>query len=97
MSLFTVAFMGMAPFGNLLAGATAAHFSKAGAGPPLAVAGAARTVAFAGVIVLVAVAFFAAMLPVIRKITRPIYIQKGILPEVAAGLEVTDTEQGWRE
>ncbi|MDB5322344.1 MAG: hypothetical protein JWN40_3975 [Phycisphaerales bacterium] len=94
MSLFTVAFMGMAPFGNLLAGAAADHFSRAGGGQ---VAGAARTVAFAGVIVLVAVAFFAAMLPVIRKITRPIYIQKGILPEVAAGLEVTDAEQGWRE
>jgi MFS family permease len=94
MSLFTVAFMGMAPFGNLIAGAAAAHFSTAGGGPPSAVAGAARTVAFAGVIVLVAIAFFAAMLPVIRKITRPIYIQKGILSEVATGLEAADAEQG---
>jgi MFS family permease len=91
MSLFTVAFMGMAPFGNLLAGAMAAHFTKAGGGP---IAGAARTVAFAGALVLVAIAFFAAMLPVIRKITRPIYIQKGILPEVATGLEAADAEQG---
>jgi MFS family permease len=90
MSLFTVAFMGMAPFGNLLAGAAAAHFSKAGGGQ---VAGAARTVAFAGVIVLVAIAFFAAMLPAIRKITRPIYVQKGILSEVATGLEAADAEQ----
>jgi MFS family permease len=90
MSLFTVAFMGMAPFGNLLAGAMAAHFTKAGGGP---IAGAARTVAFAGALVLVAIAFFAAMLPVIRKITRPIYIQKGILPEVATGLEAADAEQ----
>jgi hypothetical protein len=81
--------MGMAPFGNLLAGATANHFSKAGGGP---VAGAARTVASAGVIVLVAIAFFAAMLPAIRKFTRPIYIQKGILPEVATGLEASDAE-----
>jgi MFS family permease len=91
MSLFTVAFMGMAPFGNLLAGAMAAHFTKAGGGP---IAGAARTVAFAGALVLVAIAFFAAMLPVIRKITRPIYIQKGILPEVATGLEAADAENG---
>jgi hypothetical protein len=81
----------MAPFGNLLAGAAAAHFSKAGGGQ---IAGAARTVAFAGALVLVAVAFFAAMLPVIRKITRPIYVQKGILPEVATGLEATDAENG---
>jgi MFS family permease len=79
MSLFTVAFMGMAPFGNLLAGAAAAHFTKVGGGQ---VAGAARTVAF-----------FAAMLPALRKITRPIYMQKGILAEVATGLEVTDAER----
>jgi MFS family permease len=96
MSLFTMAFMGMAPFGNLLAGAAAAHFGGGGLtgapGIPSAVAGAARTVTFAGVIVLVAIAFFAAMLPVIRKLTRPIYIQKGILPEVATGLEASDAE-----
>ena len=61
---------------------------------PLPIAGTARTVAFAGCIVLVAVAFFAAMLPVIRKITRPIYLQKGILTEVATGLEAADAEQG---
>lgn len=91
MSLFTVAFMGMAPFGNLLAGAAASHFTKAGGGP---IAGAARTVAFAGALVLVAIAFFAAMLPAIRKITRPIYVQKGILPEVATGLEAADAENG---
>ena len=29
-------------------------------------------------------------LPAVRKIVRPIYVKKGILPEVAEGLQVTD-------
>jgi MFS family permease len=85
MALFTVAFMGMAPFGNLLSGAAAAHF---GGG----IGGAARTVATGGIVAIVAVAFFAAMLPALRKIIRPIYVQKGILTEVATGLEATEPE-----
>jgi MFS family permease len=79
MSLFTMAFMGMAPFGNLLAGAAATHL---GGG----IAGAGRTVMLGGVIAVVATLFFAATLPFIRKIVRPIYVQKGILSEVATGL-----------
>jgi hypothetical protein len=77
--------MGMAPFGNLLSGAAAKHF---GGG----IGGAARTVATGGIVAIVAVAFFAAMLPALRKIIRPIYVQKGILTEVATGLEATDSE-----
>ena len=87
MSLFTVAFLGMAPFGNLLAGAVATHY---GGG----IGGASRTVTTAGMIVIVAVAFFAAMLPMMRRIIRPIYVQKGILREVATGLEASDVERG---
>jgi MFS family permease len=79
MSLFTVAFIGVAPFGNLMAGFAARHF---GGG----IAGASHAVMLAGVIVIVGALFFAAMLPVIRKIVRPIYIQKGIIREVATGL-----------
>ena len=79
MSLFTVAFLGMAPFGNLLAGWAASHLGKG-------LVGASHAVAYAGVIVIVAVLFFAAMLPAVRKIVRPIYIQKGIIGEVATGL-----------
>jgi MFS family permease len=79
MSLFTVAFLGMAPFGNLLAGWAATHLGTG-------LVGASRAVSYAGVIVIVAVLFFAAMLPAVRKIVRPIYIQKGIIGEVATGL-----------
>ena len=87
MSLFTVAFLGMAPFGNLLAGLIANHY---GGG----IEGASQTVMIAGVIVLVAIAFFAAMLPFIRKLVRPIYVQKGIIREVATGLEMEEAERG---
>lgn len=87
MSLFTVAFLGMAPFGNLLAGFAAAHY---GGG----IHGAAQTVLIGGVIVVIAIAFFAAMLPFIRKLVRPIYVQKGIIQEVATGLEMEETERG---
>ncbi|HEY7115859.1 MAG TPA: MFS transporter [Tepidisphaeraceae bacterium] len=79
MSLFTVAFIGVAPFGNLLAGFAARHFGGA-------IAGASQAVMVAGLIVIVAAAFWAAMLPNIRKIIRPIYVQKGIIREVATGL-----------
>jgi MFS family permease len=79
MSLFTMAFMGMAPFGNLLAGTAATHLGNG-------IGGAARTVTVGGVIAVVATLFFAATLPFIRRIVRPIYVQKGILSEVATGL-----------
>lgn len=79
MSLFTVAFIGVAPFGNLLAGFAAKHF---GGGMD----GASKTVMVAGVVVIIGAAFFAATLPAIRRIVRPIYEEKGIIREVATGL-----------
>jgi MFS family permease len=74
MSIFVMSFMGTAPFASLLAGAIAERI------------GAPRTVAAGSVIALAGAAFFAAMLPAIRPLVRPIYIRKGILPEVAAGI-----------
>ena len=81
MSFFTMAFIGMAPFGNLLAGALA---SRLGPG----VAGASRTLIVAGVVCMIAAAVFARMLPALRTLVRPVYARKGIIPEeVATGLE----------
>ncbi len=89
MSFFTMAFIGMTPFGNLLAGALASHLQSP-AGDP--VAGAAHTILLAGIACLVAAGAFALRLPAMRKIVRPIYVQKGIMPpEVAVGIE-TGTE-----
>ena len=68
MSYYTMAFMGMAPFGSLLAG-TMAH--KVGA--PL-------TVIMNGSAVLLSAAWFATQLPAVRREIRPIYREMGILP-----------------
>jgi MFS family permease len=74
MSLFGMAFMGMAPFGSLLAGALS------GAG------GVTLPVLLGGVACLAGAGVFALNLPRLRREVRPHYVQLGILPEVASGL-----------
>jgi MFS family permease len=68
MSYYTMAFVGMAPFGSLLAG-TMAH-----------AVGAPRTVILNGAMVLLGAAWFTARLPAVRRTIRPIYQEMGILP-----------------
>jgi MFS family permease len=75
MSLFTMCFLGVAPFGSLLAGAVAN------------VIGAPWTLALAGAGSLAAGIVFALKLPSLRPHIRPIYQKKGILPQVAEGLQ----------
>jgi MFS family permease len=67
MSYFSMCFLGMTPFGSLLAGAIAARF-----GAP------ATLVAFAIVCVAGGAVYFA-FLPHIRRALRPIYVELGIL------------------
>jgi len=67
MSLFTLAFMGIAPLGSLLAGSLA-HWM-----------GAPFTLLIAGVLCLGASFSFLWRLPRLRAMIRPIYVQKGIL------------------
>jgi MFS family permease len=69
MSLYTMSFLGAAPFGSLLAGIAANKI-----GPPL-------TVAIGGMMCVVAAALFSTKLPGIREHTRPVYIRMGIIPE----------------
>jgi MFS family permease len=68
MSYYTIAFIGMTPFGSLLAG-TMAH-----------VMGAPWTVILNGAAVLVGAAWFATQLPAVRREIRPLYQEMGILP-----------------
>jgi len=75
MSFYAVAFVGMAPFGSLLAG-TLAH-----------AIGAPRTVMLSGACCVAGAAWFAAQLKTIRKLIRPIYMDLGILPPVNAVIE----------
>jgi len=68
MSYYTMAFVGMAPFGSLLAGSMASAI------------GAPRTVALNGCIVVLGAAWFATRLKALRLQIRPIYQEMGILP-----------------
>lgn len=79
MSFYAMAFMGMAPFGSLLAGGLASRI------------GAPQTLLMGGVGCLVGAGLFARQLPRLRELIRPIYVSKGILPEVATGIRETVT------
>jgi MFS family permease len=67
MSFYTMAFLGTAPLGSLLAGFAADHI------------GPTRTVTLGGVACAVAAVVFAVRLPRLRVHVRPIYIERGIL------------------
>ena len=75
MSYYTMAFVGMAPFGSLLAGAVAARI------------GAPHTLLISGMCCLAGAAWFGIHLDDIRREVRPIYVELGILPEMAAGIQ----------
>jgi MFS family permease len=68
MSLYTMAIMGMTPFGSLLAGGLASRI------------GAPRTLFFGGLGCIVAALWFVLLLPKLRERVRPIYVEMGILP-----------------
>jgi MFS family permease len=75
MSFYTAAFVGMAPFGSLLAGGLA-HLI-----------GAPFTIIFSGIFCLAGAAWFTTQRPAIRKFLRPIYTDLGILPPVNAVIQ----------
>jgi MFS family permease len=68
MSYYTMAFMGMAPFGGLLAGVMADAI------------GAPWTVILNGSAILLGAAWFMTRLPTLRREIRPIYLEMGIVP-----------------
>ena len=77
MSFYALAVLGMAPFGSLLAGSVAAKV------------GAPWTIFGGGAACIIAALLFLRRLPVIRSLVRPIYVQKGIIPEVASGIQAS--------
>ena len=74
MSFYTVALLGTAPLGSLLAGSLASYF------------GAITTVQVAGVVCVLGAVGFARQLPAIRELIRPIYRRIGILPDVTTAI-----------
>lgn len=79
MSLFTMAFLGVAPFGSLLAGFIADSLE------------APRTFGITGAGCLIVALVFAFRLTALRPLVHPILVKKGILPQVATGLEASTT------
>jgi MFS family permease len=77
MSFYTMAFLGTAPLGSLLAGFAADHI------------GPTKTVTLGGVACALAAVVFAARLPRLRVHVRPIYIERGILAaaEIEGGVK----------
>ena len=74
MALYTTAFLGMATFGSLLAGAVAGLI------------GAPKTLMAAGMICILGALIFVYKLPKLRAVVHPIYVEKGILPVVTESL-----------
>jgi len=74
MSFYTMAFMGTAPFGSLLAGSIAERI------------GAPHTLLIGGTGCVIGAIWFYQALPRLRQFVRPIYKEKGIIPEMRSGV-----------
>jgi len=77
MSLYTTAFVGMAPIGSLVAGGMAAQL------------GAPQTVRVGGVGCVVAALVFARYLPLLREMIRPIYANLGLIQTATLQTQTT--------
>jgi MFS family permease len=82
MSFYSLAFMGMSPFGSLIAGWLA---GKVNAQAPFILGG---ICSIAG-----AYAFWR-VLPELRKYTHPVYRKKGLIPEIELGVDAADQVTG---
>jgi len=82
MALYSVAFMGMVPFGSLLAGEFASRI-----GAPITIAG-------GGALCIVGAVAFWNSLPALREVVNPIYVELGLLPGGALGPEDPPTRNG---
>jgi len=78
MAFFVVAVMGAAPLGSLAAGWLSDHLGES------------RAVALAGATCVVGAVLLLISLPSLRTMVRPIFVKKGILPEMAEGLAAAD-------
>jgi MFS family permease len=75
MSFYVMCVMGTIPIGSLLAGAVASRL------------GTPETILIGGIFCSLGALVFMSKLPALRKIIRPIYVEKGVLSEVAWGLQ----------
>jgi len=76
MSFYTMAIMGTAPFGSLMAG----WLAKAIGTPVTILAG--------GIATIIGALFFLRRLPELKLLVHPIYVKMGIIPEVASAIQI---------
>jgi MFS family permease len=82
MGFYTMAIMGTAPFGSLIAG-----FLAKTIGTP-------ETILVGGVSCVIGALFFLRKLPELKNIVRPVYVKMGIIPEVAAAIQTASEPAG---
>ena len=75
MSYYTMAFMGTTPIGSLIIGSLASKF------------GAPASILFGGVLCIMGGIIFSTKLPLLKKLVHPVYAKKGIIPEIADGIQ----------
>ena len=80
MSFYTMAIMGTAPFGSLIAGGLAR------------VIGTPWTIFTGGLATIIGALIFLRNLPELTALVRPVYIKMGIIPEVAAGIQIASEQ-----
>jgi MFS family permease len=76
MSFYTMANMGIAPFGSLLAGVLAK------------LAGTQTAILIGGVSCIAGAIFFYRKLPELKRLVRPLYEKMGLIPEVVSGIQI---------
>lgn len=74
MSFYTLAVMGTAPFGSLLAGSLAK------------IIGTSYTIFFGGISCIIGAIVFYRKLPELKRIVRPVYVKMGLIPEVVTAI-----------
>jgi MFS family permease len=75
MSFYSMAIMGTAPFGSLIAGSMAK------------IVGTPWTIFAGGLSCIISAVFFLKKLPELKAMVRPVYVKMGIIPEVAEGIQ----------
>jgi MFS family permease len=78
MSFYTMAIMGTAPFGSLMAGGLAK------------IIGAPNTILAGGIACIAGALLFFRKLPELKNIVRPVYVKMGIIPEIVTGIQTSD-------
>ncbi len=81
MGFYAMALMGMAPFGSLLYGSVAEWI------------GVPYTLLAGGIICSVGALYFERWRPIVRRMARRVYVRKGIIPEIAKGIDMESNRE----